>query len=351
MSTWLVTGDWHLTDNPRDNYRWGLFPWLYEKIGSLGMGPKTMFILGDLTVDKDRHSATLVNNVVDRIVSLYRAGLHKIIIVPGNHDGLDKIYFEFLKHLPYVDVITEPEVRMVDLRTVALLPHTRRDPLSAWNLVEFKEVQYGFLHATHKGAISESGHSLEGVDLSWLSQYRARFLSGDVHVPQKIGPVEYVGAPYPIRFGDNFKGRVLCLQHLGKKFTEESWYFQTIRKQTITIRSVESLKKVWPVPRKGDQLKFRVELEKSELHEFNSVKDGITAWCEKKEADLCGVELVTKQKLKFKGAKTTAVTTTPHEALNKYVKKAEVADRTAKTGRKLLKVAAPEARQRLRLAS
>ena len=64
----LLLADLHLTTTSRDEYRWKLFPWLYEAI--IKNTVKYLFILGDLTESKNYHSAQLVNRIVDELCKL-----------------------------------------------------------------------------------------------------------------------------------------------------------------------------------------------------------------------------------------------------------------------------------------
>ena len=57
----LVIGDLHLTDQPKDAYRFGIFKWIKKQIEK--HQPEYTVILGDLTDKKDKHSAGLVNRI------------------------------------------------------------------------------------------------------------------------------------------------------------------------------------------------------------------------------------------------------------------------------------------------
>jgi UDP-2,3-diacylglucosamine pyrophosphatase LpxH len=54
----IITSDLHLTDRPQDEYRWGIFPWLVNQSKELEV--ENLFILGDLTDFKDKHSAKII---------------------------------------------------------------------------------------------------------------------------------------------------------------------------------------------------------------------------------------------------------------------------------------------------
>lgn len=337
----ILLSDLHLTDSPYDEYRWGLFPWLKDKIRDLDPGLKILYILGDLTENKDRHSATLVNRIVSNLTDLYRqTGLHEIVVLRGNHDGLGNVaYFKFLNCFPYIKVITEPQIIRQGFKCVAMLPHTR-SPENDWKGIDFSSVHFVMAHITVRGAKSETNFSLAGEkgadELTSLRvrglSIRPRIFSGDVHVPQQIGTLTYVGAPYPIRFGDSFRGRVLVLGRRG----HSEWHFPTIKKAKCGISDVSALGRAWL--RKGDQLKVELQLPKGERHEWHKHREEIQAWCERKGVILRGVELQATPTLKIKQRKPSA-SLSPVEALKTYTRKARVGEKEAKAGERLLEVA------------
>jgi len=332
MSNWIVTADLHLTDAPEDEYRWGVFEFLIDKANELGKGSNTLFVLGDLTDKKDYHSAKLVNRVVNSFVSLYRnSTIKEIIILRGNHDGVDGgvAYFEFMNAIPYVHVITKPELRNMDFRKIALLPHTK-DPAQDWALIEFGEAKYVFMHQTVTGAVGESGRVLEGTQniASLLGGTPAKVFSGDIHAPQRIGNIEYVGSPYHIHFGDDYQGRILCAQ--AAKILE--WHYPTIRKIKITIRDAKELAKY--DLEEGDQIKVELALHEEERHEWHIKKEAIEKWCIAHKVNLCGVELKGRTTLKLKSQRTEKLT--PDTAFDKYCEKTEVREKTKNVGKGLL---------------
>src|SRR5260221_13512060 len=100
--TWIATANLHLDDKPQHSYRWGVFDWLAkQKAGGF-------LILGDLTDEKDKHSATLVNRMVAGIEKLRDQG--DVYILMGNHDYIDPKYpfFDFLNHMEGVTYLREP---------------------------------------------------------------------------------------------------------------------------------------------------------------------------------------------------------------------------------------------------
>ena len=59
--TALVTADLHLSEKPRDGYRFAAMERIAELIEK--HKPSTLLLLGDLTESKDYHPALLVNDV------------------------------------------------------------------------------------------------------------------------------------------------------------------------------------------------------------------------------------------------------------------------------------------------
>ena len=99
----LLIGDTHLTDKPRDAYRFGIFEWIAKQQAKYK--PEATFIMGDLCDAKDRHSAALVNRLVDELGTL-----NEVYILMGNHDYIDHNtpFFKFLSKLEGVHFVTKP---------------------------------------------------------------------------------------------------------------------------------------------------------------------------------------------------------------------------------------------------
>lgn len=285
----LITSDLHLTAAPRDEYRWRLFPWLAEQ--AVKYGVKDVFILGDLTESKDFHSSRLVNRIVETLHQLYQQGnLHYIHILRGNHDGIDPNcpYFLFLSRFPWIRYYATPFSGPSPCGgTMLLLPHTS-EPVAAWDTVEFGDADLVFMHGTLTGAKSETGYALQGISPDLLRpMHRAKIYSGDVHVPQIIGPVEYVGAPYPVRFGDNFQPRVRLLKRpreggdLAPPAFNRVWVVVTPKDD---IAFPEGLQK-------GDQVKARIQLGPEEYGDWQRLRSAVSSACKERGLELCGVEL------------------------------------------------------------
>ncbi|MEE8113134.1 MAG: metallophosphoesterase, partial [Nitrososphaerales archaeon] len=125
-----MVSDLHLSDKADDEYRWQIFEFLH---GYYAMTEdKNLIILGDLTDEKDHHSAKLVNAIADEILTLRDKGM-EIFILKGNHDYIDPAcpFFDFLDSYEYVNYITWPKTWLIQGERCLFLPHTR-NPIEEW---------------------------------------------------------------------------------------------------------------------------------------------------------------------------------------------------------------------------
>ncbi len=276
----------HLASGESASYRFDLFPWLNKVIKDEKV--KSVLILGDLTDAKDGHSAELVNKIVTAVDSL---ACDDVKILSGNHDWLRQghEFFKFLNRLPHVQFITEP---MEDQDTqgplTMYLPYSK-NPAKDWAGFDFSHYQYLFMHQTIKGAIASNGQAMEGEDLPSLAD-AGKVYSGDIHVPQVIGPIEYVGSPYAVHFGDKFKPRVLLLERDGNPV---DLHFETISRQTIKVASCKELARL--KFRAGDQVKLRMELDESEKHDWAKLRKAAGEILKDAGVQVHGIELILKK--------------------------------------------------------
>ena len=283
----LVISDLHLSANPRDAYRHAIVHSLckYAKEGI-----RRTLILGDLTEEKDRHNDWLVNNVVARVVDFAKLG--EVFILKGNHDynsDPDMPYFRFLGLTPNVHWISNPTVYTFtadDLGSVLFLPHTRRYKRE-WKDVRLKGHRYIFAHNTFKGAQLAGGYKSDGIPLSIFPK-DACVISGDVHIPQELGCVTYVGAPYTIDFGDNYDGRCLIIN--GEKVT--SVKINGPQKQLVEVDTHDELHKAGAQFRDGDIIKIRATIPRSEATNWPKVRDELRAWAQEQGAIIHAIQPV-----------------------------------------------------------
>lgn len=279
----LVTADLHLSENPRDAYRFVFIEeTLPRMISEHHVG--RVIILGDITEAKDRHSAKLTNRIAQALDEI--AAVAKVIILRGNHDYLDADhpFFQFMGLVNGIRWINQVVYDGEDL----FIPHTPADKFKFDNKVELKH-GYIFCHNTFDGALSESGKVLPGVPVSVFPK-RAKVISGDVHVPQVLGPVTYVGAPYRIDFGDDFEPRVLLLNESGRV----SLPVEGPQKRLVVFDKPDDLIKRHEVA-PGDVVKVVVHLEQMDRDAWWEIKKKVRAWAEHEKIELHTVKPVVEQ--------------------------------------------------------
>lgn len=290
----LLTTDWHLTDSPHDEYRWGIFPWLKEQVKKYQV--THIIVAGDITDKKDGHSSFLTNRVSDEFISLAKEA--EVILMKGNHDFIDEDvpFFKFLNQsfIDGLQYIIDPTVLNIRNKECLFLPCTRKDHSEVWaDFGDFSEFDMIFCHETFSGAISETGMPLDGLSRSIFDHTKALVFSGDVHVPQKLGKITYIGSPYRIRFGDSFDPRIILLN--GSKQTDLK--FPCMKKHTIELFDSDDMswvKDVSPM----DQVKFRMNLKRSEIHDWETHKSKLLEAAKSCNVVVHGVELKVLDKIK-----------------------------------------------------
>jgi predicted phosphodiesterase len=275
----ILTADWHLDDQPSNEYRWQVF----HELGRLLQGSdlNTVFILGDLTDRKDRHSAALVNRLIEALQQLPAT----ITIIMGNHDKPvhGTPYWQFLNVLPHVAFVDEPTVTPTGL---ALLPYAA-EPVREWRNVNLKQAKAIFMHQTVAGAVGDNGFVIEDDKLPILPR-GVPVYSGDIHTPQKVGTVTYVGAPHPIKFGDRYQCRMLRLD-AKFKIAEEITLLPP-KKMISQVRSLDELRNLAVDP--GDQLRVRFALPAGEMANWPQTEAAIAAWAEQQQVTVASVEAI-----------------------------------------------------------
>lgn len=278
MST-LLTADLHLTDKQKDEYRWGIFPWIKRIIKRKGI--KKLCILGDLTDKKDRHSAELVNRITNILEDLSK--VVPIYILKGNHDYLkeEHPFFEFVTKIENITFISD----IVQVDDFLFLSNTRT-PSKDWETLDTTNVRYAFMHQSVIGAATSSGYQMEeGLTQKTLKALGVPIISGDIHVPQDVGVVTYVGSPYPINFGDDYKPRLLILHEDNDL---ETIHFPTIKKKKLVISSFKELEE--SRLKENDQLKIIFELDEVSYDDWHEIRKSSVEFCKKNGIILSGIE-------------------------------------------------------------
>ena len=320
--TVLVTSDTHLTDRPADEYRWRLFKWLEQQKAD------ELIICGDLVDQKDRHGARLVNRLCNAIMELELR--MRIFLLKGNHDYLDPNhpFFQFLGNSEGVAFITNPVAMDLSIGKAFFMPAGAK-----WNF-DLPNVDYLFAHATFSGAKAETGHTLTGVDPAVVDGFAGQILSGDVHVPQKLrkGQIEYIGAPYHIRFGDVFEPRILLIKNSGRM---EDLYFPAPRKHTFRITKPDDL--LDEEAAAGDHVKVLCLLRRAEYVKWRDYRREIQMIAAEREWLLFGAEPVSiGEEFEERLRKDDGKIALPEELVSIYVKQRKASDEHLTVGKQLL---------------
>lgn len=289
--TWLITTDIHLSDRPKDAYRFKLFNWLAKK--QIEHKVTATFILGDITENKDKHQSTLVNRTIDG----FRMLKPPVYILRGNHDGNDPDwpFFRFMNGIEGLKFVIKPTKFNLLEGPVAMIPHCRTQALfdEACQIIPAKAAGV-MLHNTFEGALAETGARLAGLRASPAAfNDAAGVWCGDVHRPQQQGAVTYVGSPYHVRFGDRFTPRVLLVSGTPDEVADRALHFPAPRKwalkinDAITIASMAEEQKLLP----GDQVRLEVQLAREEVVEYTEIKRHILKACAKAEVEVYGVNM------------------------------------------------------------
>jgi hypothetical protein len=325
--TTLITSDLSLTDNPRDEYRW-LF--LEKTLPILLKTEKvwTLYVLGDLTEEKDNHGSWLVNRISDAFYKLSQEV--NIIILRGNHDysGSGFPFFSFLDMVQNILFIDTP----TQVGDYLFLPHTtnyRRD----WDPIKdsFRNHPMIFAHNTFEGAMA-NGIVLPGIPPSYFPP-SCLIIAGDIHTPQ-TGKVTYVGAPYTVDFGDDYSPRVMTIRD--KPFRFESIPVPGPQKRLV-ILDRHGLPENPRGVNKGDILKLRVGLAKQDYAKWPEIRDRVRTMATEQGYVVYAVEPIIQKTDRSAAVKKRAGTTeTDEELLRRYARTHSIDDKTLKVGLELL---------------
>ena len=269
---YLVVGDLHLDDKLENEYRWGIFEHIRTAV--LQYPINAVIQLGDAVDRRDRFSAAFVNRLLTELRSL--AARTKIFILRGNHDTTLRPpnFFEFLNDDHAIQYIHEPVIMAAAGGVSALLLPFSANPKSEWEQFQLAKYAAIFMHATVTGAVVENGIVMENSHFPILPR-RPKIYSGDVHVPQTIGNVVYVGAPHPVKFGDGYPCRMVLLDERTFDITLEI-PLTPLRKFMLDITSVDELRHL--NVRHGDQVKIRFQCPPSRIGEWGAIETFISEW-------------------------------------------------------------------------
>ena len=284
-----------------------------------------------MTDKKNNHSDKLVNRVIDELLIL-RSSVQKVVILRGNHDYVDETlpYFKFLKNLEGFFYINQPAVYKEQKEL--FFPHYH-DGFKVLQELDLTGVETIYMHQLVNGVKLENNYKLENdFDFSDYGDYQ--IFSGDAHVPQMMGNLVYIGSPYPIRFGDDFKGRAIYFDN-PKQW--ESIYFKSKQRIKAVITTPEELDRyVFCV---GDQVKVVIQLAPSEFCNYQKIRKQVKEYFVKKEVALVALELqvIKRDKVReFQKEHEGLKVQSPLDIFNEYAKDEKLEDNLITVGKEFL---------------
>lgn len=331
----ILCSDLHFTDREKDSYRWKIFPFLHQCIKKYDVSD--VYILGDLTVFKDKHSAILTNRIVNEILNLAKK-VHVALLV-GNHDFIQygNPFFGFLKgldNITYCDQITTIKKETSSYKTNEIFLPNTKTPEIDWADIEWDDFDVVYMHQCVIGSLGSQNYEMEhGLAPGYFKGKKCKVWSGDIHVPQKVGPVEYVGTPYPINIGDHYKGRCVLIDDHGKEI--KSLRMKTIAKRSIEVSTLAELKEV--ELSEGDQVSIKLSLDPTEFAQWEELKKECKDHCTKLGVEVLDLSLGGKKKdlaqnaLDLKQQKLS-----PQEVLKSFCKNNQLSSEVSEIGLSLL---------------
>ena len=336
----LLLADLHLTDKSSEEYRWGVFNWIMELVRTYKL--ENIIILGDITDSKDKHSAVLVNRMVDELSRITYLSVN-IYIVMGNHDYIDPNtpFFGFLNRIQRINFVSKTSGFFLKETYFYLIPNNgmslnnRKDI----DLENMYSADYVFIHETINQAVGSNGFKLPGLKPEFFKDCKGKVYSGDIHVPQFIDPIRYVGAPYSIKFGDEYAGGGIIID-TERGGTDLDVFYDSPMRLSIKVKDSSELLGLYNIGnlREGDHLKVKVQLPRGRIQDWGFHRDEIKAFCANKGIELFGIALeeIKRVKLKKKGESKVVNSGTPDSILKEYAKRESIGDEVITAGLSLL---------------
>jgi hypothetical protein len=320
---YLLFTDLHLDDNPANEYRWEVFEEVRKAKSQFSISH--VHCLGDFVDRKDHFSAAFINRLIAELKQV-----SPITILRGNHDTPlhPPSYFSFwteeFLNSP-INYVSEPTAFNSKL---LLLPFSAR-PKVDWKDLRLRDYKSVFMHATVTGAVTENGQVMENKNFPLLPG-GVKYYSGDIHTQQKVGNVEYVGCPHPVKFGDSFRCRMLVIDEDTFEIVHE---IETSpqRRLMVDISSIDDLLKIRV--RKGDQVKLRVICGPSEIGGFGEFEYEVARWASEKGITVAGTEVIVDSELN----RDVDINQTPEVILKQFAEHEGLAEDMVETGLGLLR--------------
>jgi len=322
----IIASDLHLVCTKNEEYRWGVFSAIKDAV--VKHGATRLLLLGDYTDYKDRHPAELLNKFVAELRGL--TAIVDIDVLCGNHDFTVDPKNAFLKCVDemqavrWIDTITEDTIEGMD---TLWLPFSRQPNLD-WKDIDFSKYQLVLMHQTVVGSkASDSYECTSGLDPAVFSALNGKVLAGDIHVPQKVGKVEYIGAPTRLRYGDSYTPRIVLLDG----------------QEIITIATDCALKhkleincgEVLPTFTKGDMVKVVVNLTSVDYGEWAEEKTRITSEFAKQCVYVESIAARRKVRSRIKKTTQGITVTSFTDVLKRYAEKEQLSEELVDVGREI----------------
>jgi hypothetical protein len=340
-SSILLTCDLHLTDSLVEAYRWDVFKFIKEACKKYNVNH--IFILGDTTDRVDRHSGELLNKFARALSNLHDETGAQIWITQGNHDRQIKgtPYWEILNKLgTAVQYITEPI--NFGYQNVLILPFST-NPLEEWKNFDLATYNAILMHQTVAGSLVEGDYKLE-VDSNPMPSLSDKVVaySGDVHRPQTVGRITYIGAPHPVKYSESWPNRFIIIKDSKWKEPISEWIRPVHRDIYDLDRDCDD--RVLLGLQKGDQIRIRYHLTAKDLTEWPVKEEYWKKWCSKKGIYLASLEAIlsdditTDTDTKEEKASTLELLN-PEEALKLYASEEKLSEDVINVGLELMKEA------------
>ena len=211
-------------------------------------------------------------------------------------------------------------------------------PAEDWANIDLNGFRAIFMHATVTGSRIQNGIVLENPSFPPLPPH-VKVYSGDVHYPQRVGTVTYVGTPHPVIFGEDHQFRMLLLDEDDYRVVEEI-ELAPPRKLILDVDlrdGIADLNALGVQP--GDQVKLRLIGAPRLVDEMGQIEQHIAAWAQAEGITVAGTEVVIEAG--YAGdPRGLDLDQTPEAILRDFAQRENLADSVLAVGLELLQEAA-----------
>jgi hypothetical protein len=303
----LLVADVHLVEKLEEAHRWDVF----NKVVDICHCEHISHVcfMGDTWDKMDRYGAALVNRSVEVLTDLTRQGI-KVAVLQGNHDYKKEgvSFWGFLNAFQDIQYITEPS-KLVwgdgGSESPLFLPFSS-NPKEDWASIPLQDFPLIFIHQTLAGSLVEGGRKIEKEPHALpIFPRGVTIYAGDVHCPQTIGRVTYVGTPHATRFGEDWPGRLLIIDTVNPS-AFRAVPLTSVKKEILSISSVAELDAI--ASKKslstGDHIRVRCALSKDNFTEWSEIEMAIRHWADSNELVLASVEGSVEERIDVDGSES-----------------------------------------------